>query len=70
MAILFGLKLKTSDFLVAAVLLGCIAHLMIFMNGYWNDMLWMSVIITVGVPVAISKYLKTGTKRKQVTFEI
>ncbi len=70
MAILFGLDLKTSDFLVAAVLLGCIAHVMIFMNGYWNDMLWMSVIITVGVPVAIHKCLKTSTKRKRVTFEI
>ncbi len=70
MAILFGLNLKISDLLVGAVLLGCIAHVMIFMNGYWNDMLWMSVIITVGVPVAISKYLKTVTKRKQVTFEI
>ena len=70
MAILFGLHLKKSDFLVGVVLLGCIAHVMIFMNGYWNDMLWMSVIITVGVPVVISKYLKTVTKRKQVTFEI
>jgi len=61
------LDLKTSNLLTGAVLLGGVAHVMIFMNGYWNDVLWLSVILTVGVPVAIHKYLKIGKKKKRVT---
>jgi hypothetical protein len=58
--------MKTSDLLIGAVFLGGIVHLMIFMNGYWNDGMWMSVILNVGVPIAIYKYLKTD-KKKRVT---
>jgi hypothetical protein len=56
--------MKTSDLLIGAVFLGGIAHLMIFMNGHWNVVLWMSVILNVGVPIAIYKYLKMGKKRR------
>ena len=59
--------MKTSDFLIGAVFLGGIAHLMIFMNGHWNVVLWMSVILNVGVPIAMYKYLKTGKKKKLTT---
>jgi len=59
--------MKTSDILIGAVLLGGIAHFMIFMNGYWNEVLWMSVILNVVVPITIYKYLKTGKKKKWAT---
>ena len=51
---------------MGAVLLGGIAHVMIFMNGYWSDILWMSIIITVGVPIAIYKYLQPGKKKRPI----
>ncbi len=57
---------QESNVLIGAVLLGSIAHLMIFMNGYWSDVLWMSVILNVGIPIAIYKYLKMGKKKRQV----
>ena len=56
--------MKTLDFLIGAVLLGGIAHLMIFTNGYWNEVLWMSVILNVVVPITIYKYLKMGKKKR------
>jgi hypothetical protein len=59
------LSLKISDLLKGAVLLGGITHVMIFMNGYWNDALWMSVILNVGIPIVIYKYLKMGNKKKR-----
>ncbi len=61
------MALKTSDILIGSVLLGGIAHLMIFMNGYWNDMLWLSVILNVVVPIGIHKYLKMGKKKTRAT---
>ena len=57
--------MKTLDFLIGAVLLGGIAHLMIFTNGYWDDVLWLSVILTMSVPIVIHKYLKTDKKYKR-----
>jgi len=58
------MSLKISDLLKGAILLGGVAHVMIFMNGYWNDALWMSVILNVGIPIVIYKYLKVGNKKK------
>ena len=52
---------------MGAVLLGGIAHVMIFMNGYWNDALWLSVIFTVGNPIIIYKFLNIGKKKKRST---
>ena len=65
MIILFGLAFKPSNVVIGALLLGGIAHLMIFQNGYWSDILWMSVILNVGVPIAVYKCLKMGKKRKK-----
>jgi len=58
------MSLKISDLLKGVILLGGVAHVMIFMNGYWNDALWMSVILNVGIPIVIYKYLKIGNKKK------
>jgi len=62
--IIFELVFKTSNVLIATIVLGSIVHLMIFQNGYWNDAFWMSAILIVGVPITIYKYLKMGKKRK------
>jgi len=51
---------------MGAVLLGGIVHVMIFMNGFWSDILWMSVILTVGVPIAIYKYLQPAKKKRSI----
>ena len=57
---------QKSNVLIGAVLLGSVAHLMIFMNGYWSDVLGMSIILNVGIPVVIYKYLKMGKKKRRV----
>ncbi len=56
---------QKSNVLIGAVLLGSVAHLMIFMNGYWSDVLGMSIILNVGIPVVIYKYLKMGKKKRR-----
>ena len=50
---------------MGAVILGGIAHVMIFMNGYWTDALWLTVILTVGTPIIVYKYLNLGKKKKR-----
>jgi len=57
--------MKTSDLLIGAVFLGGIVHLMIFQNGYWSDVLWLSVVLNVGIPIVIYKYLKISAQKKQ-----
>ena len=57
--------MKTSDLLIGVVFLGGIAHLMIFQNGYWSDVLWLSVVLNVGIPIVIYKYLKISAQKKQ-----
>jgi len=52
---------------MGSILLGGIAHLMIFQNGYWNDALWMSAILNVGIPIAIYKYLQQGKRMRRKT---
>ncbi len=61
------MKSQSSNILKGAVLLGCIAHIMIFMNGYWNNLFWMTAILSVGIPIAIHKFSSTGklAKRKK-----
>ena len=61
------MSLNLSNILMGAVLLGGISHVMIFMNGYWNDALWLTVILTVGTPIIVYKYLNLGKKKKRST---
>lgn len=61
------MELTTSNILTGIVLLGVIAHVMIFMNGFWNDAFFLSVILVVAIPAVVSKYLKTGKKSKRRT---
>ena len=58
---------QTSNVLKGAVLIGCIAHIMIFMNGYWSDLFWMTAILCVGIPIAIHKFSNTGKRTRRKT---
>jgi hypothetical protein len=57
------LNLESSNLVKVAVLLAGVAHVMIFMNGYWNDLLWLTAILSMGIPIVIHKFANTG-KRK------
>ena len=59
------LEITPSNVFTMVILLGSVAHLMIFMNGYWNDLFWFSAIITLGIPVLIQKYVNSAKKQKQ-----
>jgi hypothetical protein len=61
------MELTTSNILTGVVLLGAIAHVMIFMNGFWNNAFFLSAILVVAIPAVISKYLKTGKKSRRMT---
>ncbi|MDX1441201.1 MAG: hypothetical protein R3237_01925 [Nitrosopumilaceae archaeon] len=49
------MEITKSNVLVAIVLLGSIAHVMILMNGYWADIFWFSTIMVIGIPILIHK---------------
>jgi hypothetical protein len=61
------MELTTPNILTGIALLGAIAHVMIFMNGFWNDVFFLSAILVVSIPVIVSKYLKTGKKSRRLT---
>jgi len=55
----------TPDILKGIVLLGCIAHVMIYFNGFWNDALWVSAMLVVAIPAVIYKFLSKGPKKRR-----
>jgi len=55
---------KPTNILVFVVLLGGAGHLMIFQNGYWNDLMWLSAILCVCIPVVLYRYMKSHKKPK------
>ena len=59
------MTLTTPDILKGIVLLGCVAHVMIYFNGLWNDALWMSAMLVVAIPVVIYKFLSMNPKKKR-----
>ena len=59
------MEFTTPDILKGIVLLGCIAHVMIYYNGLWNDVFWLSALIVVAIPVVIYKNLKFSKKKKR-----
>ena len=62
----FRMNLTPSQILIGAVLLGGIAHVMVFFNGLWNANLWVTAALTVIIPVVIYKYMQKPRKRKRV----
>ncbi len=55
------------------VLLGTIGHVMILMNGYWDNAFLLSAILVIAIPIAIHKF-RTPTKqelrKRRITAEI
>ena len=57
------------NILIFAILLGGVAHIMLFQDGYWNNFMWISAALCVVTPIVVYKYLKISqkkTKRKAV----
>lgn len=61
----FKMNITASNVLIFAMLLGGVAHLMIFQNGYWNDMMWMTSIMSVGIPAILYRELKHPKRRRR-----
>ena len=47
------------------MLIGGIAHLMIFENGYWSDMMWMTSIMSVGIPAILYRNAKNPKRNRR-----
>ncbi len=58
--------LKPSNVLIFALLIGGVGHVMIIQNGYWNDAMWISIVLSVAVPIAVYRYLKISGQKKKV----
>ena len=58
------MDLHPKNILIFALLLGGVAHVMIFQDGYWNNMMWLSAILTFAIPLAIYRYTKIKVKTK------
>lgn len=52
------LDLTTSDALIGISLIGGIAHMMLYMNGLWNSVFWITAIGVVLIPLLIKKQLR------------
>ncbi|MDH3619128.1 MAG: hypothetical protein OES14_06360 [Nitrosopumilus sp.] len=57
-------SISTSNILGGIILLGSIAHVMIFMNGLWSPVFWVSAMLVVAIPIFIYKYLNLDKKRR------
>ena len=66
------MDITRSNVLTGIVLLGAIAHLMIYMNGYWNSVFWMTAIMVIAVPIAVQKLMGKGrrTRKSRIPREI
>jgi len=54
------------NIIIFAILLGGVAHVMLFQDGYWHDFMWISASLTIIVPVLAYRYMKISKqKRKQ-----
>jgi len=58
------MDLKPTNVLIFAVLLAGAAHVMIFQNGYWHDMMYLTAIVSIGIPLVLYKNMKTRERRK------
>jgi len=50
--------------LAFVVLLSAAAHVMLFQDGLWNDAMWLSAIISVGIPLVLYRHMKNKENRK------
>jgi DMSO/TMAO reductase YedYZ heme-binding membrane subunit len=68
------LDITPKNVLVFAVLLGGVAHIILFQDGYWHPFMWFSAALTVVIPVITHEYMKVRTlknkRRKRVYADI
>ena len=62
--LLIRLDLKPSNILAFVVLLSAAAHVMIFQDGLWQDVMWLSAIVSVGIPLVLYRYMKIKESKK------
>jgi len=58
--------LKPSNVLIFALLIGGVGHVMIIQNGNWNDAMWISIVLSLFIPIAVYRYLKINEQKKKV----
>jgi len=63
--LLIRLDFKPSNILAFVVLLSAAAHVMIFQDGLWQDVMWLSAIVSVGIPLVLYRYMKIKESKKQ-----
>ena len=52
------MEIPTSNALIGISLIGGIAHVMLYMNGFWYDPFWITGIGIVFIPLLIKKRLR------------
>ncbi len=58
------MSINTPDILKGIVLLAGVAHVMLYFDGYWHDVFWLTAILSVGIPLIIYKKTPKPKKRK------
>ena len=62
--LLIRLDFKPSNILAFVVLLSAAAHVMIFQNGLWQNVMWLSAIVSVGIPLVLYRNMKIKESKK------
>ena len=55
---------KPSNIMAFVALLSAAAHLMIFQDGMWQDMMWLTAMMSIGIPLAMYRYMKIKETKK------
>ena len=58
------MDLKPSNILAFIAVLGVAAHVMIFQDGLWQDMMWLTAMVSIGIPLVFYRYMKDKENRK------
>ena len=59
------MNITAPNILIFAMLLGGVAHLMIFQNGYWSEAMWMTSIMSVAIPAILYREMKNPKRRRR-----
>ena len=62
--LLIRLDFKPSNIMAFVVLLSGAAHVMIFQDGLWQDIMWLTAMVSVGIPLVMYRYMKIKESKK------
>jgi len=62
--LLFRMDFKPSNIMAFVVLLSAAAHVMIFQDGMWQDVMWLTAMMSIGIPLAMYRYFKIKETKK------